>query len=148
MHWENCSLISVCYISQDVIGKSFPLRQILSLGCVRLYFTCALPIYGLLVYISFPNKQISGYENITILRICSNWHRCSLEPPSRKALHAWPPGTPTKLHVQDPNLWMLQSSSINVKKMSLVLFINFWGTQILGKVSLGQWNNNRKIPKK
>ena len=87
-------------------------------------------------YISYPNNQIYGCENITIFCVCSIWHCCSLEPPSRKASYAWPPGTPTKLHVQDPNLWMLQRLSINVKKTNGLVYRNFWGTQILGRVSL------------
>ena len=54
-------------------------------------------------FISCPNNQISGRENITILCICSNLNCCSLEPPpSRKASYAWPPGT-QPVHVQDPN---------------------------------------------
>ncbi len=91
-------------------------------------------------FISCPNTQISDHENITRLCICSYLKCCFLELLSRKC--CWPPGTPTKLHVQDPNLWMLQRRWINVKKTIGLVYRNFWGTQIFGKVSLGQWNKD------
>ena len=87
-------------------------------------------------YISCQNKQISGHENIIILCVCSLWQCCSLEPPSRKASYAWPPGTPTKLLVQDPNSVNASKTVNKHQEDKCLVYRNFWGTQILGKVSL------------
>ena len=66
----NLSPASVTFPKTNVIGNSFPPRQILSLGCHRLYFTCALPIYGLLVH--FMSEQTNfrpwKYHNIMCLQ--------------------------------------------------------------------------------
>ena len=133
--------VFVTFPKTNLIDKTFPLRQILSLGYSRLYFICALPFHGLLVY--FMSKHTNfwswKYHKIVHLQLSE-----MLLPgiAIKKALYAWPPGTPTKLHVQDPNLWMLQRRWINVKKTIGLVYRNFWGTQIFGKVSLGQWNKD------
>jgi len=76
----NLAPASVTFPKTNVIGKSFPLRQILSLRCVRLYFTCALPIYGLLVYISYPTNEfmVMKISQYYVFAVCDNvapWNR-------------------------------------------------------------------------
>ena len=42
--------VFVTFPKTNLIDKSFPLRQILSLGYSRLYFICALPFHGLFIW--------------------------------------------------------------------------------------------------
>ena len=79
-------------------------------------------------YISCPNNQISGRENITILCVCIMGKVCSLEPPSRKTLYVWPPGTPTKFLVQDPDS---VNASMNLDKQHRRQTVSFIAAQYL-----------------
>ena len=114
-------------------ADSFPQSAIVfTFMCAPQYFWTL----GSFVYLECSNIQITGQENIYILFILQFLKCCSLEPPSRKALYAWPPETQPSFLSKNPDLWMLQSPWINIKKIRLD-----WSqvySQLLGNANKGQ----------
>ena len=103
----NLSAASVTFPKDNVIG-AFPLRpDSFPQSAIVFTFMCAPQYFwtlGSFVYLECSNIQITGQENIYILFILQFLKCCSLEPPSRKALYAWPPETQPSFLSKNPDL--------------------------------------------